>query len=82
MAIQMLYQSDLGQVDLRSIFASFEPDEYLRDDGEPGVAAADGQPSAELEEAFCSSQTKRFKTDFTWPKISVITTFSKIPVYS
>ena len=56
MAIQMLYQSDLGQVDLRSIFASFEPDEYLRDDGEPGVAAADGQPPAELEEAFTYAQ--------------------------
>jgi N utilization substance protein B len=56
MAIQMLYQSDLGQVDLRSIFASFKPEEYLRDEGESGVAGGDSQLPAELEDAFSYAQ--------------------------
>ena len=32
MAIQMLYQSDLGNVSMKSVFADFRPQEYLRDD--------------------------------------------------
>jgi N utilization substance protein B len=31
MAIQMLYQSDLGQVPLASVFADFRPQEYLHE---------------------------------------------------
>lgn len=32
MAIQMLYQSDLGQVPVTSVFADFRPQEYLSDE--------------------------------------------------
>jgi len=46
MAIQMLYQSDLGKMSLESVFADFRPHEYLRE-----------SKGAHLDEAFSYSQT-------------------------
>ena len=54
MAIQMLYQSDLGNVSVRSVFADFRPLEYLADDDStpsPGNAPDEGQ------EAFTYART-------------------------
>jgi N utilization substance protein B len=54
MAIQMLYQSDLGREPLRSIFADFRPQEYLRDDE---VTQAATREIADVNEAFTYAQT-------------------------
>jgi len=54
MAIQMLYQSDLGKESLRSVFADFRPQEYLRD-GE--VAQAANREIVDVHEAFTYAQT-------------------------
>jgi len=54
MAIQMLYQSDLGNVPMGSIFANFRPQEYLQDD-ESSPALTNDQPGD--IEAFRYAQT-------------------------
>lgn len=55
MAIQMLYQSDLGKVSLASIFADFRPQEYLRESEMP---PADGkQVGGETDKAFDYART-------------------------
>lgn len=54
MAIQMLYQSDLGKGPLRSVFADFRPQEYLRDEDTPEGSAR--QP-VEIHQAFDYAQT-------------------------
>ena len=55
MAIQMLYQSDLGKVTLESVFADFQPQEYLRDDGP--AEGTRGNPAGDAHEAFRYAQT-------------------------
>jgi N utilization substance protein B len=50
MAVQMLYQSDLGKMSLESVFAAFRPDEYLQP--EKG-----GQERTDSGEAFCYART-------------------------
>lgn len=54
MAIQMLYQSDLGNVSIESVVADFRPQEYLRDD-ETSRSQTRGQ--VELGEAFRYAQS-------------------------
>ena len=54
MAIQMLYQSDLGKVPLESVFADFRPQEYLR---EVGVAKDGKGDPVEANQAFDYAQT-------------------------
>ena len=49
MAVQMLYQSDLGNTSPRSIFADFRPLDYVSEDGSDGKskrAETKGQPEA------------------------------------
>lgn len=58
MAVQMLYQSDLGQMSLQSVFASFRPNEYLHDNPTVTRTHADAdQQAVDLEEAFSYAQT-------------------------
>lgn len=54
MAIQMLYQADLGNVPMRSVFADFQPQEYLHEDesAKPATRHKD-----ESKEAFRYAQT-------------------------
>ena len=54
MAIQMLYQSDLGQEPLARVFANFRPQEYLRDEDSDHRGAAD---PVDIKEAFQYAQT-------------------------
>lgn len=54
MAIQMLYQSDLGNVSVRSVIADFRPQEDLRDDGASSSTAKD---QSEVSEAFLYAQS-------------------------
>ena len=54
MAIQMLYQSDLGNVSVRSVIADFRPQEDLRDDGASPSTARD---RSEVSEAFLYAQS-------------------------
>ena len=60
MAIQMLYQSDLGNVSLESVFADFRPQEYLR---EEDGAKAGRTESVDITEAvdFGDSTEYRFR---------------------
>jgi len=55
MAIQMLYQSDLGKVALKSVFDDFQPQEYLRDEVPSAVGSRD--PEREVHAAFRYAQT-------------------------
>lgn len=58
MAIQMLYQSDLGHISPQSVFASFKPTEYLQERAalrRTGSAAHD--PPVDLDAAFVYAQT-------------------------
>jgi len=54
MAIQMLYQSDLGNVPMGSVFADFRPQEYLHEDDSVKSASRDED---EHKEAFRYAQT-------------------------
>ena len=51
MAIQMLYQSDLGKMAIASVFAAFRPGEYLEAEGEHK------REKIELEDAFAYART-------------------------
>ena len=57
MAIQMLYQSDLGHVNLRSVFASFKPSEYLQEQRTAGREGSGRHERVDLDEAFSYAQT-------------------------
>ena len=57
MAIQMLYQSDLGQMSLQSVFASFKPTEYLQARASSRRASSARQDPVDLGEAFAYAQT-------------------------
>jgi N utilization substance protein B len=54
MAIQMLYQSDLGKDSQVSVFADFRPQEYLREDQELPAAQRD---RVDVDEALTYAQT-------------------------
>jgi len=54
MAIQMLYQSDLGHVSIQSVFAAFRLQDYLRDDETAQTPSTDYGEDAE---AFVYAQT-------------------------
>ena len=57
MAVQMLYQSDLGQMELRLVFETFRPDEYLQEQARPRHDHPSGQEPGDLEEAFRYART-------------------------
>jgi N utilization substance protein B len=58
MAIQMLYQSDLGQMSLQSVFDSFRPNEYTPEQAvRKKVRVSPGLAKVELEQAFAYAQT-------------------------
>ena len=58
MAIQMLYQSDLGNVPVGSVLANFRPQEYLRDDESTQARTEDqGEDSGALRNARRSAKT-------------------------
>lgn len=57
MAIQMLYQSDLGQMSLQSVFASFRPTEYLQERAASRRKSPAAQEAADLDDAFEYAQT-------------------------
>lgn len=57
MAIQMLYQSDIGKTPVSTLFADFRPGEYVDEAGELGgsqqrATAGVGRRQGELSEAF------------------------------
>lgn len=62
MAVQMLYQSDLGQTPIESLFAEFRPSDYLQEsraneaDGAGDVAALTAR-KADLDKVFAYAQT-------------------------
>ena len=57
MAIQMLYQSDLGQMSPQTVFAAFKPTEYLQERASARRASSAAQEPVDLEEAFAYAQT-------------------------
>ena len=57
MAIQMLYQSDLGQMSPQTVFAAFKPTEYLQERASARRARSAAQEPVDLDEAFAYAQT-------------------------
>ena len=57
MAIQMLYQSDLGQMSVQSVFASFKPTEYLQERATTRTAGSAAPEPVDLDAAFTYAQT-------------------------
>ncbi len=54
----MLYQSDLGQMSLKSVFESFRPNEYSQElAGRKGIRKSPDLEMMELEQAFAYAQT-------------------------
>lgn len=51
MAVQMLYQSDLGRTPLEKVFADFRPQEYLTENRLEASADKERESSVELEQA-------------------------------
>ena len=55
MAVQMLFQSDLGRTEPDAIFSDFEPTEYLRETGRSATGKTGGE--SEIGDAFGYSRT-------------------------
>lgn len=51
MAVQMLYQCDLGKTGLEKVFADFRPHEYLTENRVESSRGRDSESSFELEQA-------------------------------
>ena len=57
MAIQMLYQSDLGHMSPQTVFASFKPAEYLQERASSRRSSSADLEPVNLDEAFAYAQT-------------------------
>lgn len=57
MAVQMLYQSDLGRTPLAKVFADFRPLEYLQENRAEAQTTREAEVVAELDEALAYAKT-------------------------
>jgi len=75
MAVQMLYQNDVGKADLRHIFGSFDLNRYLVRDEEEEEAVEDGAvppaPQPRLSDKAASRRLEQLREAFDYARVLV-----------